>query len=83
VLYTPISSTSVISFNVRDVHAYDLGQLLDAQGIAVRTGHHCCQPLMRKLGIEGTCRASLAFYNTREEIDFFIVQLKKIIQLLK
>lgn len=82
-LYTPQKASCVISFNVNGLHAYDIGQLLDTHGIAIRTGHHCCQPLMRKLHIEGTCRASLSFYNTKEEIDFFIIKLKEIIHLLK
>lgn len=84
IIYTPReNSTAVISFNIKSVHAYDIGQLLDTKGIAIRTGHHCCQPLMRKLEIEGTCRASLAFYNTKEEIDFFIQSLKNIIPLFR
>ena len=64
--------TSVISFNVEGVHPFDLGTLLDKQGIAVRTGHHCTQPLMDFFKIPGTVRASFAFYNTKEEIDIFI-----------
>lgn len=83
ILYTPKgNSTAVVSFNINGVHPYDIGQLLDAKGIAIRTGHHCCQPLMRKLGVEGTCRASLAFYNTKEEIDSFIAALKSIVKLV-
>lgn len=74
--------SSVISFNVDGVHGYDIGVVLDRQGIAVRTGHHCCQPLMERLGVEGTIRISLAFYNTEQEIDVFIEALKKAIQLL-
>ncbi len=84
VIYTPReSSTALVSFNIGGIHSYDIGQLLDTKGIAIRTGHHCCQPLMRKLKIEGTCRASLAFYNTKEEIDRFIVCLNTSISLLK
>ena len=71
---------SVISFNLKNMHAYDLGLLLDARGIAVRTGHHCTQPLMNMMGIEGTLRASFAIYNTTEEIDFFVSSLKEIIK---
>lgn len=83
IIYTPEeNSTAVVSFNINDAHPYDVGQLLDAKGIAIRTGHHCCQPLMRKLGIEGTCRASLAFYNTKEEVDSFISALKSIVKLV-
>ena len=83
IIYTPKeNSTAVVSFNIKDAHHYDIGQLLNIKGIAIRTGHHCCQPLMRKLGVEGTCRASLAFYNTREEIDSFISALKSIVKLV-
>jgi cysteine desulfurase/selenocysteine lyase len=65
------------------VHPYDVGTLLDQYGIAVRTGHHCTQPLMKRLGISGTVRISFALYNTPEEIDYFIEKLKKIILMLK
>ncbi len=74
---------SVISFNVKGVHPFDVGTLLDKQGIAVRTGHHCTQPLMDFYKIPGTVRASFAFYNTKEEIDYFIEALNKSIQMLK
>jgi cysteine desulfurase/selenocysteine lyase len=73
---------SVVSFLVKDIHPFDIGVLLDKQGVAIRTGHHCCQPLMQRLGIEGTCRASFAFYNTTEEIDVFISALQKSIAML-
>lgn len=63
------NKSSVISFLVEGIHHFDMGTLLDRLGIAVRTGHHCAQPLMQRLGIEGTVRASFAFYNTRKEID--------------
>jgi cysteine desulfurase/selenocysteine lyase len=63
------------------MHPYDVGQLLDAKGIAVRTGHHCTQPLMRRLGLEGTVRASFAVYNTREEVDVFAQAVSKIASL--
>jgi cysteine desulfurase/selenocysteine lyase len=66
---TAKEKSSVISFLIEGIHPYDLGTLLDGMGIAVRTGHHCAEPLMRALGIDGTVRASFAFYNTREEID--------------
>ena len=83
IIYTPKeNSAAVVSFNIKDAHHYDIGQLLDIKGIAIRTGHHCCQPLMRKLGVEGTCRSSLAFYNTREEIDSFMSALKSIVKLV-
>lgn len=73
----------VISFNIRNNHPFDTGTLLDKYGIAVRTGHHCTQPLMSLLGIPGTVRISFALYNQKEEIDVFIEKLKKTIQLLK
>jgi len=66
------NKASVISFNLKGVHPFDLGMFLDAKGIAVRTGHHCTQPIMDKFGIEGTARASFAVYNTKEEIDIFV-----------
>lgn len=74
--------TSVISFNVRGIHPYDLGTILDKMGIAVRTGHHCAQPIMDYYKIPGTVRASFMFYNTKEEIDTFITALKKAIMML-
>ena len=72
----------VISFNVEGVHPYDIGVLLDQQGIAVRTGHHCAEPLIDYLHCPGTVRISFALYNTREEIDTFIVALKRAIAML-
>lgn len=68
--------SAVLSFNIRDVHNFDVGAILDQLGIAVRTGHHCAQPLMNILGVPGTVRASFAFYNTKEEIDTFIEGVK-------
>lgn len=70
--------SSVISFLVGNIHHYDMGMLLDKMGIAVRTGHHCAQPLMESLGIEGTIRASFAFYNTKDEIDILVEGIKKV-----
>lgn len=75
--------TSVVSFIVDGIHPFDLGTLLDKQGIAVRTGHHCTQPLMDFYKIPGTVRASFAFYNTKEEIDTFIEAVDKSINMLK
>lgn len=75
--------TSVVSFSMEGVHPFDIGTLLDKQGIAVRTGHHCTQPLMDFFGIPGTVRASFAFYNTREEVDTFIAAVEKSINMLK
>ena len=73
---------SVISFTVDGIHPFDLGTLLDQLGIAIRTGHHCTQPLMSFYNIPGTARASFAFYNQKSEIDFFISSLKKAIKML-
>lgn len=75
---TAPGKSAVISFNVGAVHNYDIGLLLDKLGVAVRTGHHCAQPLMERLGIPGTVRASFAVYNTREEADMFIDALKRV-----
>lgn len=72
---------SVVSFLVKGIHHYDMGMLLDKMGIAVRTGHHCAQPLMEELGIEGTVRASFAFYNTKEEIDLLVTGVKRVAQM--
>src|SRR5690606_27598003 len=71
------NKVSLISFIIENIHPQDVGVLLDNQGIAVRTGHHCAQPLMKRFGIPGTIRASFAIYNTREEVDVFIEGLKK------
>ncbi len=79
---TSKKKASVISFLVNDIHPYDLGVLLNEQGIAIRTGHHCCQPLMDRLRIEGTCRASFAFYNTKEEIDATVSALHRAVKIL-
>jgi cysteine desulfurase/selenocysteine lyase len=70
--------SSVISFLVGDIHHFDMGTLLDRLGIAVRTGHHCAQPLMQRLGIEGTVRASFALYNTKEEIDALVAGIERV-----
>ena len=71
----------VISFLVGDIHHFDMGTLLDRLGIAVRTGHHCAQPLMQRLGVEGTIRASFAMYNTREEVDVLVEGIKRVSQM--
>lgn len=73
--------SSVVSFLVKDIHHYDMGMLLDKMGIAVRTGHHCAEPLMHRLGIDGTVRASFAFYNTKEEIDVLIAGINKVVKM--
>lgn len=79
IIGTAGDKASVISFLVGNIHHYDMGMLLDKMGIAVRTGHHCAQPLMDAVGIEGTVRASFAFYNTKEEIDRLVAGLQRII----
>lgn len=76
------NKVSLISFLVGDIHPFDLGTILDQYGIAVRTGHHCTQPIMNFYGIPGTVRASFAFYNTIEEVDYFIESLEKAVKLL-
>jgi len=81
IIGTAQQKSSALSFLVKDIHPYDMGMLLDQLGIAVRTGHHCAQPLMDALGIEGTVRASFAFYNTKEEVDVLIAGIKRIIQM--
>lgn len=75
--------SGVVSFIVEGVHHYDLGVLLDQMGIAVRTGHHCCQPLMSRFGIGGTVRASFAMYNTVEEVDIFLSGVNKALGMLR
>ncbi len=77
------NKTSVVSFSVKGIHPFDIGTLLDKQGIAVRTGHHCTQPLMDFYGIPGTVRASFAFYNTKQEIDTFVEAVERSLSMLK
>lgn len=77
------NKTAVISFNVDSIHPYDIGTLLDKMGIAVRTGHHCAQPIMDYYQIPGTVRASFAFYNTKEEIDAMVSGLKRAVEMLR
>lgn len=74
---TSENKASVISFNIAGIHPYDIGTIIDKLGIAVRTGHHCAQPIMSFFNIPGTIRASFAFYNTKEEIDIFVEAVKK------
>jgi len=74
--------TSVISFNIDGIHPYDIGTIIDKNGIAVRTGHHCAQPIMQFFCIPGTVRASFSFYNTKEEIDLMVTAIKKAKQML-
>ena len=82
-IYGPPDRTGAISFNFEGVHHYDLGTLLDQMGLALRTGHHCCQPLMARFGVAGTLRASFALYNTEQEIDVLEAALKKALMMLR
>ena len=77
----PADKDAVVSFNVGNIHHLDMGTLLDRLGIAVRTGHHCAQPLMDRLGISGTVRASFALYNTKEEIDTLVAGIRRVSQM--
>ncbi|NDP28589.1 MAG: cysteine desulfurase [Flavobacterium sp.] len=83
IIGTAKEKASVISFVIEKVHPLDIGTILDKQGIAVRTGHHCTQPLMEHFGIPGTIRASLVFYNTKEEIDSLVNGIQKAIKMLE
>ncbi|MGL5262405.1 MAG: aminotransferase class V-fold PLP-dependent enzyme [Bacteroides sp.] len=78
---TASDKTSVVSFLVGNIHHFDMGTLLDRLGIAVRTGHHCAQPLMKRLGIEGTVRASFGLYNTQEEVDQLVAGIQRVEQM--
>lgn len=77
------SKASILSFLVKDAHASDIGTLLDQQGVAIRVGHHCAMPVMEFFGIDSTCRASLAFYNNKDDIDRFIAALDKALSILR
>jgi cysteine desulfurase/selenocysteine lyase len=73
----PAARGGVVSFEVKGLHPHDLGQLLDAEGIAIRAGHHCCKPLLRKMGLTATARASFYIYNTQEEVDLLAKAILK------
>lgn len=81
-IYGTSDKTAVISFNIEGIHPYDIGAILDKLGVAVRTGHHCAQPIMSFYNIPGTVRASFAFYNTKAEIDVFVASVKRATQML-
>ncbi len=84
VIYSPKNPQNrggVLSFNIEGIHPLDIGSILDEEGIAIRIGHHCCQPFMKYKGIPGTCRASFYLYNTREEIEFFVKAIRKVTKL--
>jgi cysteine desulfurase/selenocysteine lyase len=83
IIGTAKEKASVISFVIEEVHPLDVGTILDKQGIAVRTGHHCTQPLMEHFGLPGTIHASLVFYNTKEEIDVLVNGIQKAIKMLR
>jgi cysteine desulfurase / selenocysteine lyase len=83
IIGTAQDKASVISFLLEDIHPHDIGTILDKHGIAVRTGHHCAQPVMDRLGIPATARASLAFYNTKEEVDALAHGIQKVIEVFK
>ena len=78
IIGTARAKASVVSFVVEGIHPHDVGTVLDQEGIAVRTGHHCAQPLMERFGVPATARASLAFYNTREEVDRLAAGIQKV-----
>ena len=82
IIGTSKKKSAIISFTVENIHHYDLGLILDKMGVAIRTGHHCTQPVMKKFNIAGTSRVSFAYYNTTEEVDYFILALKKAIKML-
>lgn len=82
IIGTAKNKVSLISFVIKNIHPQDIGVLLDNQGIAVRTGHHCTQPLMKRFGVPGTVRASFAMYNTKEEVDKLVTGVKKAIKML-
>ena len=75
---TAENKSAVISFLVNDINSYDMGTILDKLGVAVRTGHHCAEPLMHRLGIEGTVRASFGIYNTMEEVEQFVAAVERV-----
>lgn len=83
IIGTASTKVSVVSFVVEDIFHFDLGQMLDARGVAIRTGHHCTQPLMDWYGIEGTARASFSVYNTREEIDSMLEGIHRIVKMMR
>jgi cysteine desulfurase/selenocysteine lyase len=81
-LYGPGDRIGALSFGIEGIHHYDLGTLIDQMGVAVRTGHHCCQPLMARFGITGTTRASFALYNTEEDVEALVSAVGKAVRML-
>jgi cysteine desulfurase/selenocysteine lyase len=82
-LYGPEDRSGSLSFNIEGLHHYDIGTLMDQMGVAVRTGHHCCQPLMARFGITGTVRASVALYNTKQDIEVLADTVRKALAMLR
>ncbi|MGL4400833.1 MAG: aminotransferase class V-fold PLP-dependent enzyme, partial [Luteolibacter sp.] len=81
--FGPVGRSGALSFTVEGVHHYDLGTLMDQMGVAVRTGHHCCQPLMARFGITGTVRASFALYNTERDVEALAEATEKAVSMLR
>jgi len=82
VVGTAKEKAPVLSFVIEGIHPHDIGTILDHEGIAIRTGHHCAQPVMLRFGIPATARASFAFYNTKDEVDLLIKGLQKVVEVL-
>ncbi len=82
IIGTAAQKAAVLSFTMEGIHPHDIGTILDVEGVAIRTGHHCAQPVMQFFGVPATARASFAFYNTKEEVDAFIKALHKVIEVL-
>ena len=80
---TTANKCAILSFNVEGVHGYDMGMILDKLGIAIRTGQHCAEPVMAHYGITGMCRASIAMYNTREEMDALFKGVERAVRMLR
>ena len=80
---TAKEKAAVLSFVLDEVHPHDIGTVLDGEGVAIRAGHHCAQPLMERMGVSATARASLAFYNTREDVDRLVLALEKTRELFR
>src|SRR5205814_6153830 len=78
IIGTAPQKASVISFTIEAIHPHDIGTILDGEGVAVRTGHHCCQPVMDRLGVPATARASFGIYNSREDVDALVRGLHKV-----
>jgi cysteine desulfurase/selenocysteine lyase len=82
-IYGPGDRSGSLSFNIEGLHHYDVGTLIDQMGVAVRTGHHCCQPLMARFGITGTVRASFALYNTEQDVQALAETVDKAVSMLR